>query len=63
MLTSRVKNLILLSTTSTTRFSTIAIASMPPNRSEMIVKTALDGKYYIVAIAILFDVIAIATPS
>jgi len=49
MLTSRVKNLILLSSTSTTRFSTIAIASMPPN---MIVKTALDGKY--IAIAIVY---------
>jgi len=48
MLTSRVKNLILLSTS---RFSTIAIAiaSMPP-RSEMIVKTALDGKYIAIAI-------------
>lgn len=41
MLTSRVKNLILLSST-LSRLSTIAIASMPPNRSEMIVKTALD---------------------
>ena len=49
MLTSRVKNLILLSSTS--RFSTIAIASIPP-KTKMIVKTALDGKY--IAIAIVY---------